>query len=198
MASLSALVGYGGGESDSDSASTPVSPQSTEGDVVLVGAEGSKDTQQSNEGDGVLVGSSASAEGKERDQKDMDSTAGVDGSPNGVDASLKRSALDDEENADSDGDYPFACKKIKLPPPVVGEVDMELNERITKYITLSKDKGRNFNARLRTNKNFQNPHICEVLVQQLGLNETQSMCAKHIFDPAEFDDKGCYYQDLCT
>eukprot|EP01134_Creolimax_fragrantissima_P005039 CFRG5039T1 len=169
LAGLSALAGYGGGDSESDEGSTPPSSPRVE------------------ENDGESTTSDPNL-GTERDSVETDTQGVVDAGKG-----LKRKHSEEEEYLD----YPFSCRHVKLPPTLNGEVDPQLLGRITVFLE-KKRAGHNFNERLRNNKSFQNPHICEKLVEHLELNETQSNCPKEIFDPGEFDGKKCYYTDLLT
>lgn len=83
---------------------------------------------------------------------------------------------------------------MELPKPPPGACDHSLQERVSVFMR-KKEQGHHFNQKLRTNKEFQNPHICEKLVEHLGLDEFGSNCPKDIFDPYEFGED-YYYTNI--
>jgi hypothetical protein len=86
---------------------------------------------------------------------------------------------------DEVGNFPFKTAGIALPGSPPGGCDAQLQERVRTFMA-KKALGQHFNDKLRKNKDFQNPHICEKLVEHLRLDEFGSECPRDVFDPNEF------------
>ncbi|CAI0476007.1 unnamed protein product [Linum tenue] len=81
-----------------------------------------------------------------------------------------------------------------LPPPPKEKCPSELQNRITKFITLKKI-GRSFNAEVRNRKDYRNPDFLLDAVRYQDIDQIGTCFSKDVFDPHGYD-KSDFYDEI--
>ncbi|KAL8460687.1 hypothetical protein ACS0TY_031489 [Phlomoides rotata] len=82
-----------------------------------------------------------------------------------------------------------------LPPPPMAKCSDELQEKISKFISIKKTTRRSFNAEVRNRKEYRNPDFLLHAVTYQDIDQIGSCFHKNVFDPHGYD-KSDFYDEL--